>query len=124
MPTVTNLLTGLGFKKGAGSDFYLPSNHPHVHVRVANASKSVPDMNAVHSQIEFISLSWGGMEGGQRTINLYRREAPYETLETRSFSRDKKLRFESGLYNHILADTRLTMQTALNKLTSMGVDAC
>lgn len=122
MPAVSELLQQLGFHQ-AGPDFYLPRRHPHVHLRVANAEKIVPDLAAVRAEIQFIALSWGGAIDGHPTASLYDRNGWSEVLETGSFDRAKKLNFENSLARWILTDTRGMIQATLNRLTGMGIDA-
>src|SRR3954471_21061508 len=100
MPTISNLTTGLGCSKGAGPNFYLPADHPHVHIGVTNAVLNVMNLAATRPYIAFISLSYGD---GVNTVNLYRRGVG-EQLENGTYNIDKKTRFEAALYCQIGID--------------------
>ena len=123
MSSVSQLLThpNLGFVQGAGPNFYLPHDHPHIHVGVNNAAAIVDSLAQVRERITFISLSWGGIAGGRRTINLYQR-GPDEQLEQRTHDRRKKSNLEAALADHVGPGTSRAMQRSLNHLTQIGID--
>ena len=119
MSIIRELLINLGCNRGAGPNFYLPADHPHVHIGVFNAAREVADLAAVRESISFISLSYGD---GVNTIDLYRRNPPSEQLETGKYRVEKKTRFEAGLHRTIGVRVAQDMQRMLNFLTGMGID--
>lgn len=118
MPSISNLIRGLGCTQGAGPNFYLPADHPHVHIGVDNAATNVGTLEDVRSHIQFISLSFGD---GVNTVNLYRRDAD-GALESRVYDIGKKSRFEAALHNKIGIAVAMDIQLMLNRLTGMGID--
>jgi hypothetical protein len=118
MPSISSLITGLGCTKGAGPNFYLPADHPHVHIGVTNAALTVPNLAGTRQYIAFISLSYGN---GVNTVNLYRRGVG-EHLEEGTYNINKKTRFEAALYSQIGINAGTMMQKMLNELTGMGID--
>lgn len=92
MPSIANLLVGLGCTQGVGADFYLPAAHPHVHIRVTNAALIAVDVAAIRQYIQFLVLSFG------------------DRVNT------------AALHQQIGIAVAMDMRLMLNRLTGMGID--
>lgn len=62
-------LTGLGFVKGAGNNFYAPNDNKYPHLHLAFTSRTVQQNQQLVTlyTIDFLALTWGGLAGKQNT---------------------------------------------------------
>jgi hypothetical protein len=120
MPTIAVFMKELGCKQFQ-TYFYYPATHPHVHIGVSNDSLVLSNLYEVRKEITFISLSWGNGGIDKETIELYRRDRRYESLENKKWSIRKKTKFEAGLRCFDRADHEAILRI-VNLSTGIGLD--